>query len=280
LKSGAGIRGFTFHYPEQIYNSADTVNYGMVPYPFLLRGLGADIHVINLSATIPYQLLDLATHRCDRHYVDYIFATALKTGIHVGGGAVDGQLHNCQLNPSAYTHAGAYYDSIPFGTADDIHKILWRDATPYLFGHMTGEILHQNFVFGGWRGFHLVAEGGFGPSGHCLGMGVDQCTNAMQIDAIGSGDLQPINSQIVTVNPTAGRYLETGAVLRGSFQDVQLRGLGQPRIQRRHQRRRRGAPALPPRPRRGVRAFKLLNEPGWRASAAISATSSPKGSRS
>ena len=226
LESGAGIRGFTFHYPEQIYNAADTINYGMVPYPFLLRGLGADIHVINLSATIPYQLLDLATHRCDRHYVDYIFATALKTGIHVGGGAADGQLHNCQLNPSAFTHAGAYYDSIPFGTADNIHKILWRDATPYLFGHMTGEILHQNFVFGGWRGFHLVKEGGTGPSGHCLGMGVDQCTNAMQIDAVGSGDLQPINSQIVTVNATAGRYLETGASFAGTFRMFSSAGWG------------------------------------------------------
>jgi hypothetical protein len=226
LEAGSGVRGFTFHYPDQIYDSADTINYGMVPYPFLIRGLGADIHVINLSATIPYQLLDLATHRCDRHFVDYVFATALKTGIHVGGGSVDGQLHNCQLNPSAFTHAGAFYDSIPFGTSDDIHKILWRDATPYLFGHMTGEILHQNFVFGGWRGFHLVAEGGEGPSGHCLGMGVDQCTNAMQIDAIGSGDLQPINSQIVTVNTTAGRYLETGASLEGTFRMFSSAGWG------------------------------------------------------
>lgn len=226
LAASSGIRGFTFHYPEQIYNSADTVNFGMVPYPFLLRGLGADIHAINLSATIPYQLLDLATHRCDRHYVDYIFATALKTGIHVGNGSVDGQLHNCQLNPSAYTHSGAYYDSIPFGTADNIHKILWRDATPYLFGHMTGEILHQNFVFGGWRGFHMVAQGGSGPSGHCLGMGVDQCTTAMQIDAVGSGGLQPINSQIVTVNTTAGRYLETGASLNAPFRMFSSAGWG------------------------------------------------------
>lgn len=213
LKSGAGIRGLTFHYPDQIYDEADTVNFGMVPYPFLIRGLGADVYAINLAATIPYQLLDLATHRCDRHYIDYIFATALKTGIQAGAGSEDGQIHNCQLNPSAYTHAGAFYESIPFGTAADIHIIQWRDATPYRFGHVTGQILHQNFVFGGRLGFHLVAENGHGPSGHCLGMGVDQCTIAMQIDAIGSADLQPINSQIVTIDRDEGRYLETGASL-------------------------------------------------------------------
>lgn len=226
LEAGAGIKGFTFHYPEQIFDAGDTNNYGMVPYPFLLCGLGSDIYIMNLSVTIPYQLLDLAAYRCDRHYVDYIFGTALKTGIHVGKGAVDGQIQNCQFNPSSYTHASAYYSSIPPNTADAIHQILWRDATPYLFGHMTNEVLHENFVFGGAKGFHLAPEGGFGPSGHCLGMGVDQCTVAMQIDDIGSGGLEPINSQIVTVDPANGRYLETGAALTDTFRMFSSAGWG------------------------------------------------------
>jgi hypothetical protein len=226
LQTGAGIKGFTFHYPEQIYDTNDVVNFGMVPYPFLLRGLGSDIYAINLAATIPYQLLDLATARCDRHYIDYILATALKTGIQVGNGAMDGQIQNCQFNPSAYTHQGGIYDSIPLGTSDNIHEILWRDATPYRFGHMTNEVLHENFVFGGAKGFHLVPEGGFGPSGHCLGMGVDQCTIAMQIDDVGSGGLNPINSQIVTVNATNGYYLQTGAALTDTFKMFSAAGWG------------------------------------------------------
>ncbi|AQT69810.1 Pectate lyase superfamily protein [Anaerohalosphaera lusitana] len=226
LESGAGIRGLNFHYPEQIYDENDTTNYGMAPYPFLIRGLGSDVYVINIAATIPYQLLDLATYRCDRHYIDYIMSTALKIGIHVGNGSTDGQIHNCQLNPSAFTHQGSYYESIPYGTADDIHKIQWRDATPYLFGHMTGQVLHENFVFGGAKGVHLVNENGNGPSGYCMGMGVDQCTNAMQIDDIGSGGLDMINSQIVTVNSTSGRYLETGASLIDTFRMFSCSGWG------------------------------------------------------
>ncbi len=226
IESGAGIRGLTFHYPEQIYDETDMVNYGMVPYPYLIRGLGSDIYVINIAATIPYQLLDLATYRCDRHYVDYILSTALKTGIHVGNGSEDGQIHNCQFNPSAYTHQGSYYDSIPYGASGGIHAILWRDSTPYLFGNMSGEVLHENFVFGGVRGFHLVEEDGFGPSGYCMGMGVDQCTNALQIDDIGSGGLDMINSQIVTVNATHGRYLETGASFADTFRMFGSAGWG------------------------------------------------------
>ncbi|MBI9017807.1 MAG: hypothetical protein JEZ07_11170 [Phycisphaerae bacterium] len=226
LESDSGIRGLTFHYPEQIYDETDTVNYGMKPYPFLMRGLGADIYIINIAATIPYQILDLATFRCDRHYVDYVKTTALKTGIHVGNGSTDGQIHNCQFNPSLYTHQGLYYDSIPLDTSDNIHKILWRDATPYLFGHMVNEVLHENFVFGGAQGMHLVEENGQGPSGYCLGMGVDQCTNAFQIDNIGSKGLDVINSQIVTVNATAGRYLEVGVDFNDTFRMFSSAGWG------------------------------------------------------
>ena len=261
--------------------SCDTVNFGMVPYPFLIRGLGADVYVMNLSATIPYQLLDLATHRCDRHYIDYIFATALKTGIHVGNGAVDGQIHNCQFNPSSYTHAGLYYDSIPSGTSDNIHQILWRDATPYLFGHMTNEVLHENFVFGGAKGFHLVEEGGFGPSGHCLGMGVDQCTIAMQIDDVGSGGLDPINSQIVTVNSTDGHYLETGASLTDTFRMFGSAGWGSPRLQRRASTAVTcGSSCSISPPTETPGSSRCSTTPACRTWAAICATTSRRGGRS
>ena len=230
LESGSGIRGLSFHYPEQVYDESDndpvTGLYGMVPYPFLIRGLGSDVYAINLAATIPYQLLDLATYRCDRHYIDYIYSTALKTGIHVSNGSTDGQIHNCQFNPSAYTHQGFYYDSIPFGTSDNIHKILWRDATPYLFGHMTGEVLHENFVFGGWLGVHLVEEAGEGPSGYCMGMGVDACTTAYHVDDIGNSGLDMINSQIVSTNGSEGHYLETGIGLQDTFRMFSSAGWG------------------------------------------------------
>lgn len=217
MESNAGIRGLTFHYPEQIYDSADTNNYGMAPYPFLIRGLGSDVYVINVAATIPYQLLDLATYRCDRHYVDSILSTALLTGVHIGGGSTDGQLQNCQFNPSLFTHQGGVYESIPYNTADGIHTLLWRQSRPYLFGNMSGQVLHQNFVFGGLYGVHFVEEDGVGPSGHCMGFGVDQCTNALQIDDVGAEGLDMINSQLVTVNETIGRYIETGTTFQKTF---------------------------------------------------------------
>jgi hypothetical protein len=191
------------------------VNYGMVPYPFMIRGLGANVYVINVSATIPYQLLDLASYRCDNHFVDYLWSTALKTGIYVGGGTTGGQIHNCQFNPSSYTHSSAYYTSIPPNASDGIHQYLWNNSMPYVFGNMSGEVLHENFVFGALYGMHLIDQSGIGPSGYCMGMGIDQATRAMQIDSVGAAGLDMINTQLVTVDSAIGRYIETGS----SFDD-------------------------------------------------------------
>lgn len=218
IQPHAGIRGLTIHHAGQIYDFDDPVNYGMTPYPFMIRGLGSDVYVINIAATIPWQLLDLATYRCDRHYVDYVLGTALKTGIHVGGGSVDGQIHNCQFNQSSYAHQRFNYDTIPTsGDIGGVYDIAWRQAVPYLFGHMTRQVLHQNFVFGGWKGAHFVNEDGDGPSGFCLGMGIDQCTTSIRVDDIGDAGLDMINSQIVTVDYENGSYLVTDTALTDAF---------------------------------------------------------------
>ena len=86
----------------------------------------------------------------------------------------------------------------------------------YVFGNMSGEVLHENFVFGALYGMHLIEEGGIGPSGYCMGMGIDQATRAMQIDDVGAAGLDLINTQLVTVDSVNGRYIETG----NSFDDT------------------------------------------------------------
>ncbi len=229
LEAGSGIKGLNFHYPNQIYDGSKTntnETLGFVPYPFMIRGLGPDVYVVNISATIPYELLDLATERCDRHYVDYIFSTCLKTGIHIGGGSADGNLHNIQFNPNSYTARQNEYESIPSDTAPLLHLLMKRDATPFLFGNMTNQVVHECFVFSGARGMHLVGEGGHGPSGHCLGMGVDAAIHAYQIDDVGDADFQPINSQIVATDGVKGRYLVTGPSLADTFKMFSSAGWG------------------------------------------------------
>lgn len=227
IQPHAGIRGLTIHHAGQIYDAADTVNYGLTPYPYMIQGLGSNVYVISIASTIPWQIIDLATYKCDRHYVDCILGTAMKTGIHVGGGSEDGRVQNCQLNPSAYAFQRSQYASIPdSGDIGGVYTVAWRQATPYLVGNVSGQVLHQNFVFGGMYGVHLKNEGGFGPSGYCLGMGIDQNATAIRVDDIGDNGLDMINSQIVTtekveVAPSTyiypGHHLETDPLFSDTF---------------------------------------------------------------
>ena len=149
--------------------------------------------------------------------MDYIWSTALRTGITVGQGSTDGQIQNCQLNPSAYAHAGLYYDSIPDSPTPDLKSLLWRQAEPYVLGNVVRQVFHQNFVFGGIRGVVLTNESGVGPQGWSLGLGADQCVTALRVEALGSGGFDCINNQLVTVDNSVGRYIETGNSLGGTL---------------------------------------------------------------
>ena len=78
-------------------------------------------------------------------------------------------------------------------------------------------MFHQNFVFGGIRGVVLTNESGVGPQGWSLGLGVDQCVTALRVEALGSGGFDCINNQLVTVDNSVGRYIETANSLGGTL---------------------------------------------------------------
>lgn len=91
LESGSGLRGITFHHPEQAFTE-------YVPYPYTIRGAGSGVYIVNIAATMPWDYVDLFTNRCDDFYVDYVGGHALNNPIRIGGGSRGGRLYNCQLN--------------------------------------------------------------------------------------------------------------------------------------------------------------------------------------
>ncbi|MDB6112815.1 MAG: Pectate lyase superfamily protein [Pedosphaera sp.] len=222
----AGVRGLTFHYPEQIYNGSGPM-LGMVPYPFTLRGLGSNIYVINVAATVPWQLLDLAANRCDNHYVDGIVAAALKTGVIVGNGSTDGRIMNCQLNPSQYGQSGGIYPSIPTSTYPDVFSLLNTQAYGYVLGKTVRQVFHQNFVFGALSGVLLADEGGSGPQGWSLGLGVDAGNKSLQANQVDAGGFDCINNQLVSLT-TQSAYLVTSNGFNGKLRLFGLACWGNP----------------------------------------------------
>jgi len=150
LSAHSGLRGLTFHYPDQ-----DTTN--VTPYPWMIRGAGEGVWLINLSSTLPYRMVDLATNKCDNHFVDYVAGNALQEAFRIGGGSNGGRVLNCQLNENYYTNTNRFANSpsrLPRGNTagNDTYNYSKAHELAYVVGDCTNEILFQNFVFGANRG--------------------------------------------------------------------------------------------------------------------------------
>jgi hypothetical protein len=201
LSAKSGLRGLTFHYPE-----LDV--FDIQPYPWTIRGAGEGVWIVNTTCTFSYQFIDLATIRCDKHYVDYAAGHGFKTAFKIGGGSVGGRLINCQLNPNYYAFTNSYANSPDqlrkktgekrdFFEATDSYAKQYGDA--FNIGDCADQILFHNFVFGARRGLALTGTA-TGPSGWCFGHGSDQCGWGLYAEKLGANGMPLINTQLVTVS--------------------------------------------------------------------------------
>ena len=205
LKSNSGLRGITFHYPEQNYRD-------VIPYPYMLQGMGENIYIINVTSTIPYKMLDMYTYRCDNHYIEYMQGIGLKESIKIGGGSKNGRVYNCQLNPHNFTQTRDYENGVLSAAAlrqmgiqgsrevDNFHRYLFEHHDAFIFGDCVNEVMHQNFVFGARCGLAFVSQNGKGVNGYSMGHGSDQCKYSVYVEKVGN-DNPPdlLNVQFVTV---------------------------------------------------------------------------------
>jgi hypothetical protein len=217
MEQGSGIRGLVMNYPEQIVQllTEPERNGGEIyKYPYTLRG-NKDVYIVNIAFRASYRGIDLFTNACDNHFVDYPAGHVFKTGIRVGGGSKGGHIYNAQFNQIAYgsggeTKYGAWPNSPDNNQPDQAkyrkehdmaYAYCWNNLYFLILEDCEDEILYNNFDFGSNRGFILSSNNGKGPSGLCLGQGIDQGMNSFYIEAVGEDGFNFINTQIVTTAP-------------------------------------------------------------------------------
>jgi hypothetical protein len=217
MEPGSGIRGLVMNYPEQVVQllTEPERNGGDVyKYPFCIRG-NRDVYIVNVALRAVYHGVDLFTNKCDNHYVDYLAGHVFKTGIRVGGGSKDGHIYNAQFNQIAYgsggeTKYGAWPNSPDNNQADQAkyriehdlaYAYCWNNLYFLILEDCENETLYNNFDFGSNRGFSLSSKNGKGPSGICLGQGIDQGMNSFYIAGVDEKGFNFINTQIVTTAP-------------------------------------------------------------------------------
>lgn len=197
MEAGSGLRAITVNYPEQTSAS------NPLKYPYAIRA-NKDVYIVNVRMRATYQGIDLFTNKCDNHYVDFIGGHVFVNAFKVGNNSTNGIISNYQFNTIAY----ACGDEWKFGSWPNSDKNIM--GKPYeqnneqldfiKLGDTDGQILYNNFNYGGNIGIHLINEGNGGPkNGMAIGCAVDGSLIDIQADNL-ANDFVMINSQLVALN--------------------------------------------------------------------------------
>ncbi|WP_419195044.1 glycosyl hydrolase family 28-related protein [Novipirellula herctigrandis] len=195
VNARAGLKGLSFSYPDLRIDDVKD-------YPFLIQGNGEDLYVVHVNCRNPYRFLDLMTHRCDRHYVDYLSGSPLKVGVAVGGGSVRGEVRNTQFNPHYWSRYDRKNSFFPRGRTN--FDMLWTYQKENLdamwIGNCRDEMLFQNFVYGSLYGIHFTQQDGYGPENAVIhGHGTDGSKVGVYFEQ-GNGRIDMINSELVAMS--------------------------------------------------------------------------------
>ncbi len=212
LLARAGLRGLTFNYPEQSAGN-------WKEYPFLIQGQGDDLYIIDVNCGNPYQLLDLKTKRCDRHYVDYLSGSPLRTGVAVGGGSSDGQVRNVMFNTHYWTRVVGGNRFFASSTARSAFNAVWgyqkENLDALWVGNCQRELLYQNFAYGSLYGMHFTQQEGRGPE-DCIvhGHGTDGSKTGVYFER-GTGRIDLVNSELVSMSSSNKVVIKLGPDFQG-----------------------------------------------------------------
>lgn len=216
ISANGGIRGVIINYPEQTYSLDGNGEYHPVDYPYTMQGLGSDIYVINVGIRAATGGLDLATYRCDNHYVDFLAGHVNKECVKVGNGSQNGIINNLMFNTIVYgcgqeSKFGGFPNS-PNGDNGPVYTQQLRDLEFLIIGDCQNETLYNCFPYGAYIGTKIINEGNGGPQDLLsMGLGIDGSRKSIYFGSGLTGNMDFINSQIVSLNndQPITRYFET-----------------------------------------------------------------------
>jgi len=242
LSASSGIRGITFHYPEQMKNNGSNA-YTYTDYPYMVRSHGSNVYVINVSSHNGSYGVDLATNRSDNHYVDALSGHFFRNAIVVGNGSTNGVIRNYQLNYNAIlnanNHPWASWGVAPL-TEDEklnyfhlaMQQQIGQNMVALKVGDVVNQLVYDSFNYGCKYGVQLTTDAnlGMGLSGtagangiRLFGHAVDWSREAIRVEA--GSNIQMLNIQVTAFdqkgfdqNITAGN----GALASGEVYNLRM----------------------------------------------------------
>lgn len=188
MEQGSALRGLTFWYPEQAWNSIKA-------YPYTVRVMGKDCVLRDLCFGNTYQAIDMASADCGGHYVDNITGCILSQGIALDGSSSAGIIMNTHFNITFYASVwGTKLNdaSGDFGSGEmsvALFNHMNANLTAYSFGETVEEQLL--FIFNYRARYGMDFTGGF--DGLVVGSGVDGSLCGIRVKGSYENDLLLLN---------------------------------------------------------------------------------------
>ncbi len=188
MEKGSGLRGLTFWYPEQAWNSIKA-------YPWTVRVEGQNCVIRDICFGNTYQAIDMASADCGGHYVDNITGCVLSRGIALDGSSSAGIIMNTHFNITFYaavwgtklTDASGAFGSGDMAVA--LFNHMNANLTAYEFGETVEEQLL--FIFNYRARYGMDFTGGF--DGKIIGSGVDGSLCGIRVKGSYKNDLMLLN---------------------------------------------------------------------------------------
>ncbi len=187
LYEGAGLRGLGIVYHEQ-----KTVS--LTPYSYSIRGKGSNVYVVDVSTSTSYNGIDLASYKCDNHYVEFVWGVGLNNAIAVGSGSENGIIRDCHFTPNCW------FDQSETDAWNNVYQYMMDNSISILIGESKNEILYNNFTICIKTGIE-IRDGA--QNVQLLGNGVDSSDTAILLS--GNCTAYFVNSQLVNLRDSGGK---------------------------------------------------------------------------
>ncbi len=177
LNSNCTISGFVIDYPQQKTQSAP------IEYPFSLAMRGNNGLIKNVELLNSYDGID-ATH-CARFLIRNVDGQPLHRGVVVDAIYDIGRIENVHFNPWFSFQTPVFHWEMKHGVAFEFGRSDWQ----YCF---------NTFCFGYGVGYKFVQTGNGSCNGNFLGIGADDCTNAVLVDQCAPFGLEITNGEFTS----------------------------------------------------------------------------------
>ena len=185
LEANSGINGLTITYPDTRganYPDKADKDYSKNAAP-TIQGRGSNIYVKNVNIENAWTAIDMASYKCDNHYIERIWAYAHRYGIKVGSGSSNGIIKDCHFQIATYRQYSGYESQL---------NDMMANISAYEIGNSSNEVLLNNFAFKPNYGFHITNAA---KNVYIVNGGVDVGQKSLYID--GNATAQVVNAFII-----------------------------------------------------------------------------------